>query len=81
MVRGAEKGKAKIISMLQQKIGYGAQTDFAVAHVDAAATGEWFKQQIEMQFAPQREVFVLDASPALALHTGFGTAAVAYIEP
>lgn len=81
MVRGPQKGKEKIISMIKQTIGDGAQADFAIAHVDSLATGEWFKQRIEDEFEPQREVFVLDASPALALHTGFGTAAVAYIEP
>lgn len=81
MVHGVEKGKDKIISILQRSIGRAAETDFAVAHVDSADTARWFKQRIEDNFLPAREVFVLDASPALALHTGFGTAAVAYIEP
>ncbi len=81
MVRGVEKGKDKILSMIRADIGGAAKSDFAIAHVDSVADAKWFKERIEAEFEPQREVFVLDASPALALHTGFGTAAVAYIKP
>ena len=81
MVRGAEGGRAKIVAMLRSRLGDGAETDFAIGHVDATDIAGWFREQIERYFRPQREVFMLDASPALATHTGFGTVAVAYIEP
>lgn len=81
MVRGDAAGKAKIIAMLRERLGDGARTDFAAAHVDSPDTAAWFKTEIERYFKPDREVYFLDASPALALHTGFGTAAVAYLEP
>lgn len=81
MVHGAEKGREKIVALMQRSIARDKETDFAVAHVDSADTGRWFQHRIEAEFLPVRDTFVLDASPALALHTGFGTAAVAYIEP
>lgn len=81
MVRGVEAGRAKIIAMLRARLGDGAQADFAIGHVDAADTAVWFRDQIRRYFTPQREVFMQHASPALATHTGFGTVAVAYINP
>ncbi|MCF7915885.1 MAG: DegV family EDD domain-containing protein [Spirochaetaceae bacterium] len=81
MVRGPVAGRERLIAMLQRRLGTDAAADFAVAHVDNPSTANWFKEQIERYFKPPREVFILDASPALALHTGFGTSAVAYIDP
>ncbi len=80
MVRGTEAGKEKIISMLQKKLNNTGAVDFAIAHVDNPDTALLLKEKIEEYFEPDRDVFVVDASPALALHTGFGTTAVAYIE-
>jgi len=81
MVRGPEAGRAKLVGLLRKHLGDGAESDFAIGHVDAAEIAGWFKGQIEHHFQPAREVFVQDASPALATHTGFGTIAVAYLEP
>jgi DegV family protein with EDD domain len=81
MTRGPEAGREKLITMLQRRLGNEVSDDFAIAHVDNPGTALWFKEQIEQFFKPSREVFILDASPALALHTGFGTSAVAYIAP
>ncbi|MFO7729282.1 MAG: DegV family protein [Spirochaetia bacterium] len=81
MTRGPEAGKEKLVALLQRRLGKGAAGDFAIAHVENPGTAIWFKEQIERYFKPPREVFILDASPALALHTGFGTSAVAYIAP
>lgn len=81
MVRGADKGKDKILSMIRRDVGEGEKSDFAIAHVDSVSLGAWFRERIMEEFETQREVFVQDASPALALHTGFGTAAVAYFKP
>ncbi len=81
MVRGAEAGADKIISLLRSRLGDGTETDFAIGHVDAPDTAAWFREQILRHFRPVREVFMQHASPALATHTGFGTVAVAYIGP
>ncbi len=81
MVRGADAGKRKIMDLLARRLGPGTAAEFAVAHVDSPDAAAWFKAEIEKHFAPAGEVFTLDASPALALHTGFGTVAVAWIAP
>jgi len=81
MVRGAETGKARIIEMIRSRLGEGGKSDFAVAHVDNREIAVWFRKRIEEHFSTDRDIFILDASPALATHTGFGTAAVAYFEP
>ncbi len=80
MVRGAEAGKKKLISLLRSRLGDGAVTDFAIAHVDDLKTAEWFREELLRYFRTEREIFIRDASPALATHTGFGTLAVAYID-
>lgn len=49
--------------------------------MDSPKLAEWFKSEIEKHFIPLREIFMLDASPALATHTGFGSSVVAYIAP
>jgi fatty acid-binding protein DegV len=81
MVRGAEAGKETLIALIREALPDGATSDFAVGHVDAANTARWFRRQIEHYFKPAREIFITDASPALATHTGFGTVAVAYLLP
>jgi len=81
MVRGAESGKEKIISMMRKELGEGTESDFAIAHVDNRELGEWLKNEITRLFRTEREIFIVDASPALATHTGFGSAAVAYFAP
>ncbi|MFW6387817.1 MAG: DegV family protein [bacterium] len=81
MVRGAQAGREKLIELVRTRLGDGVETDFAIGHVQARDTAEWFRGQIERYFRPARDVFVQDASPALATHTGFGTIALAYIEP
>ncbi|HDQ15073.1 MAG TPA: DegV family EDD domain-containing protein [Sediminispirochaeta sp.] len=78
MVKGAEAGKQKIISLIRSQIGDHGTTDFAIAHVDDLETVEWFLRELLQRFQPEREIFIRDASPALATHTGFGTVAVAY---
>ncbi len=81
MIRGADAGREKLIALLRRELGDGAVTDFAIGHVDAEETARWFKERIQRYFNPAREVYFTDASPALATHTGFGTAAVAYLIP
>lgn len=81
MVRGAQAGREKLVELMRTRLDENVETDFAIGHVQARDTAEWFRSQIEQYFRPAREVFVQDASPALATHTGFGTIAVAYIEP
>jgi DegV family protein with EDD domain len=81
MVRGEEACKNKIINLLQNQLKEGTRTDFAISHVDSPKLAEWFKLQIEKHFIPVREIFMLDAAPALATHTGFGSAVVAYLAP
>ncbi len=81
MVRGVETGRKKIVQILRSRLGEGTTTDFAIAHVDSLETAEWFKDRIGYYFQSERDIFILDASPALATHTGFGTVAVAYFEP
>ncbi len=81
MIRGADAGREKLIDLMRRELGDGAETDFAIGHVDTDETARWFKEQIQRYFSPAREVYFTDASPALATHTGFGTAAVAYLVP
>ncbi|HZK19435.1 MAG TPA: DegV family protein [Treponemataceae bacterium] len=81
MARGEKACKYKIMSLMQNQLEEGTQSDFAIAHVDSPKLAEWFKSEIEKHFIPLREIFMLDASPALATHTGFGSSVVAYIAP
>jgi hypothetical protein len=79
MVRGAEAGLEKLLTLLQRRAERGS--DVAIGHVDAAATARRLRERIETLLQPTREIFINDASPALATHTGFGTLAVAYFAP
>jgi hypothetical protein len=81
MVRGAAAGRDRLVALLREALPDGAESDFAIGHVDASDTARWFSRQIERYFRPAREIFITDASPALATHTGFGTVAVAYLLP
>lgn len=81
MARGEAACKYKIIRLMQDKLAEGTKTDFAIAHVDSPDLAEWYKAKIEEHFSSAREIFMLDAAPALATHTGFGSSIVAYLAP
>jgi len=80
-VRGFEAGKKKIISLLGKRLPPDRPVPFAIAHVDNAEDAAWMEQQIRSRFTVGNNLFASDAAPVLATHTGFGTVAVAYIEP
>ncbi len=85
MSRGVSSGKRKIVSMLRKRLatGNGPQPDveFAIAHVDNRKDAQWLADELKKTFRVDREIFIKDAAPVLATHTGFGTVGLAYIEP
>lgn len=79
--RGVEAAERKIMRMLESALPADQPVDFAIAHVDNPEAAHRFEHDIRRAFTPGHEVFVEDATPVLAAHTGAGTVAVAYIEP
>ncbi len=51
---------------------------FSVAHVLALDLALWYKEQILDHF-PGREVLTVEATPALGVHTGIGSAGIAVL--
>jgi hypothetical protein len=80
LVRSFEGGIRKILRKIEREIDPSASVDFAVTHVNNEADARALKEELERRFNPRREIFVLDAAPVLASHTGFGTTAVAYLD-
>ncbi|WP_455383551.1 DegV family protein [Salinispira pacifica] len=95
--RGVDAGKRKILSMLKERLPgslridgsvrtdgspeSGGPVDFAIAHVDNREDAEWLAGELRKTFRIERDIFIRDAAPVLATHTGFGTIGLAYIEP
>lgn len=80
-VFGVEGGKKKIMELLDERLNKSVATDFSIAHVNSMENARWFQEQLENNFTLNSDIFIRDASPVLAAHTGFDTVAVAYIEP
>lgn len=80
-VFGSDGGKKKIMELLEERLDKKTPIDFAIAHVDRYEKAEWFKNQIEETFTLDHDIYIMDASPVLAAHGGFGTVVITYIEP
>jgi hypothetical protein len=82
---GAAVSFRRAVSRIIRKARAGMRgvepVDFAVAHVNNAETAERIRERLDAEVVARRAPFVLDAAPVLATHTGFGTVAIAYIEP
>ncbi len=76
-----KRGVKRIIRSALRALPGDRPVDFAVAHVNSADTAEDIRRRLEERLLLRHEPFVLDAAPVLATHTGFGTVAIAYIEP
>ncbi|MFO7782519.1 MAG: DegV family protein [Spirochaetia bacterium] len=79
-VRSLEGAINKILRKIEKEIDPAKPVDFAVTHVNNEADAYALKLELERRFTPRGEIFVLDAAPVLASHTGFGTTAVAYLD-
>lgn len=75
-------GKQNVIQKtLQLAQRYAARLKnprFAVVHVLAREKAEYFRQQLQTQFAAP-DILLTEASPALGVHTGIGSVAIAII--
>jgi hypothetical protein len=80
LVRSLEGGIRKILRKIEREIDPSRPVDFAVTHVNNEADALALKKELERRFTPRGEIFVVDAAPVLASHTGFGTTAVAYLD-
>jgi DegV family protein with EDD domain len=80
LVRSLAGGIKRILSKMEKEIDPRKPMDIAVTHVDNEEGAHELKREIERRFTLRREIFVLDAAPVLASHTGFGTTAVAYLD-
>ena len=82
---GAAINFRRAVSRLIRKARSGMRgdepVDFAIAHVHNKETAEQIRERLDAGVLARRAPFVLDAAPVLATHTGFGTVAIAYIEP
>ncbi len=72
-----EAGIRKLLSSLEKRVT--GPTEFAVAHVDNRETALRVKEAIEARFEVSKEIFIRDASPVLAAHTGPGTVGVMFL--
>ncbi len=79
-VRSLHGGIRRILRTIEKEVDPQKPIDFAVTHVANEKDALELKREIERRFTPRGEVFVLDAAPVLASHTGFGTTAVAYLD-
>ncbi len=79
-VRSLEGGIRRILRKIEKEIDPAKPVDFAVTHVNNEDDAYALKRELERRFTPRGEIFVLDAAPVLASHTGFGTTAVAYLD-
>ncbi len=79
-VRSLDGGIRRILRKIEKEIDPKQPVDFAVTHVNNETDAYALKRELERRFTPRREIFVLDAAPVLASHTGFGTTAVAYLD-
>lgn len=79
-VRSLEGGIRKILRKIEREVDPRTPVDFAVTHVNNETDAHALKRELERRFTPRGEIFVLDAAPVLASHTGFGTVAVAYLD-
>lgn len=79
-VRSLEGGIKRILRKIEREIDPAKPVDFAVTHVNNEGDAYALKRELERRFTPRGEIFVLDAAPVLASHTGFGTTAVAYLD-
>ena len=51
---------------------------FSIVHVLSPKVAGWYKEEI-LKLFNKNDVFIMDASPALGLHTGIGSAAIAVL--
>ncbi len=72
-----EAGIKKLLRTLQKRVA--GPTEFAVAHVDNEGDALRIKEAIETRFDVAKEIFIRDASPVLAAHTGPGTVGVMFL--
>ncbi|MFP4484928.1 MAG: DegV family protein [Spirochaetaceae bacterium] len=76
-----KRGVNRIVRKTLAALPPDRPADFAVAHVNSPETAQAIRKRLEERLRLRHEPFVLDAAPVLATHTGFGTVAIAYIEP
>jgi uncharacterized protein len=80
-VLGVKGGRKKILELMRSELDPAVPTEFAITHVNALPDALWFKKQIEENFTPAREPFVVEATSVLAIHVGEGAVGIAYILP
>jgi|Deesub1362B_J571_1020462.scaffolds.fasta_scaffold02156_3 hypothetical protein len=69
----------KVIKFVFREADKMASPQFAVVHVEAPETAEWYRQRIEERYG-KRDILVMKASPVLGAHAGPGAAAVAVMD-
>lgn len=75
--RGRQKAYEKMADIMEKAIGAGAKIKIAYAHAGAQQEVEKIKAIIESRFTCL-ETLIAELSPALAVHTGPGTAGLCY---
>ncbi len=77
-VIGRRKVKLKTLEMALHFARGVKDPRFSVGHVLALELAEWYKEQILHHF-PDAEVFTVEVTPALGVHTGIGSVGIAVL--
>jgi DegV family protein with EDD domain len=78
---GKRAGVAAILSKLRKIASPGSFIDAIVGHVDAPAEAEALCRAIRLEWRLARPLEIAAVCPALAVHTGLGAVAVAFLTP
>jgi len=77
-VMGRKKVELKTLELALRFARSVKDPRFSVSHVLALDLALWYKEQILRHF-PNTEVFIVEATPALGVHTGIGSAGIAVL--
>ncbi|OQX96012.1 hypothetical protein B6I21_02425 [candidate division KSB1 bacterium 4572_119] len=76
---GQKSARQKTFNLISQKAKPYKRYKFIVAHANAPEKARWYLNQLKNHFKITEEIPVVDAAPALGVHTGPGTAGIAFI--
>jgi len=69
----------KTLQLVRKKANKYSKVKFMVAHANAYNKAVWYVEQLKNMFDINEEIPIVDAAPALGVHAGPGTAAIALL--
>ncbi len=77
-VIGSKRGFQKTLELADQFAMTIRNPRFGIVHVLNAPMAKWYSNELRRRFKVE-EIFITDASPALGVHTGIGSVAIAVL--